>query len=85
MERHDVSLIPIGVDDELIGVTVHTDQPLDAHAQTCFLPHLPFTRLRHRLARVHAAARQTPLTVIGAARKKDPTVLIEDRSGAAES
>ena len=40
---------------------------------------------RVRQQRIHAAARQTPLTVIGPARKKDPTVLIENRSRAAES
>src|SRR5688572_20659962 len=85
MERHDMRLVPIRINDELVGMAVHADQPLYANPQARFLPHFAFACLCHRLARIHAAARQAPLTVIGAARKKDPPVLIEDRSGAAKS
>jgi len=85
VQRHDVSLVPIRIDDKLVRVTVDANQPFHTDAQARFLSYFPFTSLRYRLACVHTAARQAPLTVICAARKKDPTLLIEDRSRAAES
>src|SRR5690349_17041181 len=84
MKCHDVRLISIRIDHQLIGMAVYAHQALHADAQACLLPHLPLTGLGHRLARVHTPARQAPLTVIRAARKKDPPALIEDCSRAAK-
>src|SRR5215207_8442737 len=81
MQCDNVSLVAIRVDDQLVGVTVDADQVLHADAQAGLLEHFPFTGLCHRLAGLHPAARQTPLTVVCAARKKDAPLFIEECGG----
>src|SRR5688500_7676656 len=80
-----MSLVPVWINNQLIGMAVHANQARHADMQARLLPNLPFTGLRHRLAGFHAAAWQTPLTVICAARKKDPPLLIEDGSRTPQS
>jgi hypothetical protein len=75
----------IGINDQLIGMTVDADQTLHADVQAGLLENLPFTRFSRRLARFHSAARQTPLTVICAACQQDSPIFIKDCRGTAQS
>jgi hypothetical protein len=80
-----VGFVPVGVDGELVGVTVHADEALHADAQACLLQNFPFARLSHGLARLHAAAGQAPLTVVLPFGEQDASLFVEDGGGTAKA
>jgi hypothetical protein len=84
VQGDDLNFVAIRVDGQLVWVAVDADQPLQADAQAGLLQHLALAGFRRRFARVHRAARQAPLSVIGAPGEQDASMLVEDRGRTAK-
>jgi len=50
MQCDDLDCIPIRIDDDLIRIAIHADEPLHSYTQACFLDNFPDARLRRGLA-----------------------------------
>src|SRR5258706_1466180 len=86
IQRHHLYLVPVGINHQLVGVAIYAGQAQDAHAQAGLLPYFARAGLGHALTRLHAAAGQAPLAVIGAARQQHfLACLIKDYRRAAQA
>src|SRR5207302_869625 len=79
---HVVPDIPVGVADELERRRrVHADHPPHRDDQSGLLVHFARDGVPNRLADLHRAAGQAPLTAVGALLEQEATAAVEDDGG----